>query len=105
MEWLQLKTVEARQEYKKRRKEVQRETNTTKNEYWEKACDQLNRNMGNTSSNKVWKLIKTIRTNNRKSLTEDPIEFMNTASNVFQEDAIHEIENITPHEMREALKA
>nr|CAI5863286.1 unnamed protein product [Callosobruchus analis] len=109
MEWLQLKTVEARKEYQKRRKEVQTETNKAKNEYWENACHQVNRNMGNTRANRAWKLIKPIRTNNkdvakvnlinvdqwtqyyRELLTEDRIEFLNTTPNVSQEDVIHVI--------------
>ena len=92
--WLETKKPQDREDYQKRRRKTQREITRAKTEYWEKTCEQVDRCMGNTRVNKAWKLIKTMRSNNKNTaglslismnqwmtyykelLTEDPIQFM-----------------------------
>ena len=110
--WLETKKPQDREDYQKRRRKTQREITRAKNEYWEKTCEQVDRCMGNTRVNKAWKLIKTMRSNNKDtaglSLISMNLWFIGLmekqTSEVHQEEFIQEVPDITPQEIREALK-
>lgn len=63
--WLSTKKSEDRITYQNKRKKVQTEVNRAKNEYWERTCQEVNRCIGNTRTNRAWKVIKGMRTQNK----------------------------------------
>lgn len=94
--------------------------NTKKKQSWKKTCEEIENCRGNTRANKAWKVLKSMRTQNRDTagislisskqwttcyqelLTEDRDEFLNP-SIVYEEETDH-IPNISSEEVVNAME-
>lgn len=117
--WVQTRTGQDRIDYQIKRRIAQRETVKAKNEYWDKVCREVDQSIGNTRANKAWKVIKTMRTENKDAagislisiqewseyyrtlLTEDRDDFLEVQNR--EEEIDQRPPLITPEEVKKAL--
>lgn len=70
---LETRTPQDIRNYQTKRKEVHREVKKTQNEYWEKVCSEVDEHIGNTRTNKAWKIIKNMRSQTKNTMRMSPI--------------------------------
>ncbi|XP_060524515.1 uncharacterized protein LOC132700934 [Cylas formicarius] len=68
MKWLNTKTDEDREIYRKKNREVKRIVQKEKNNKWEEACKNVEQYIGGTRNSKSWRLIKSLRTNRKEKV-------------------------------------
>lgn len=54
--------------FKEAQAQVRRKITQKKNESWERSCNKINTYLGGTKSNESWKLLKSLRQNNKREL-------------------------------------
>lgn len=119
--WLASQDQEDRKEYVRLRREVKRDVIRAKNEEWNKKCEEVEKCIGGTKTREAWKVINTLRENNRQKakiqmiqietwkkyyeqmLTEDRQEYIRRDPEQRRDDDLR-VERITEQEIREALK-
>lgn len=73
LKWLASKDPEDRKNYARLKYEVKKQVKQAKNSLWEDKCDEIDRSLGGSKAKQAWKILRTLKKNNKESRIIDPI--------------------------------